>query len=405
MQPQQDLELILAAEFKTGYIIKNYIIANSVKSLPEFTFLSTKIVGNNFTQDGEYFASGVLYGEEVNLKWVSKIPLKERSINLKIDFTQIKNTFNKIKKKESATIQIWQQRGGVPLLATANTAHIHPTSGTSNLSVQGGPAAAGGQASSGQGHGQGSSAQGTWTSNFSPSQYPKFVIFLSSGSEKREGYKSISAVHTDPTPKIIRAPNSETCYFLTIPIVSFRHMIGQFAQCKSGKIEFAVYLSEDEQFGKNLSGVSIRTLKSTGIEIPIIETYGDIGELDDTNEVHTSSSAQAPAPLAIAAANGSAPLNTIDSTVTFTHASTGSTVANVSTGQVAPGSQSAGPKSSNKYFFDYNKIPLFAKLSSVYQEGNVRIYWQEGYHLLIAARIGSFGESCACLYNSYVRVS
>lgn len=305
-QPTQ----ILKAEFKTGYIIRNFVVTNSVRALPELCFNATTINSQNCTTDMEYFASSILFGEEINLKWVSTIPREERDINLRIDYASIKNTFNKIKKKESATIEIGQYRNGTPIKMIKDE------------------------------------TTGKMISTFLPQKYNRFVIYLSSGADKREGYKSISANNVSKLQKEVLIPNinSSECYTLSIPITPFRNMITQFTQCKSGKIELMIHIMETQDYGRIATGLTLRTIKPTGIEIsPIVEKYGDIDELD---------------------------LSSQDTIIT-----------------------------SNKYVFSYDKISHFSKFASVYPDGTVRFYWQEGYHLLISTRIGGFGECSVCLHN------
>lgn len=315
---QEQATQILKAEFKTGYIIRNFVVTNSVRALPELCFNFNTINAQNCTTDSEYFASGILFGEEINLKWISAIPKEERDINLRIDYSSIKNTFNKIKKKESATIEIGQYRNGTPIKMVKDE------------------------------------TTGKLVSTFMPQKYTKFVIYLSSGADKREGYKSISATYANKIQKEVLIPDISSCYVLSVPITPFRNMITQFGQCKSGKIELMIHVMDTEDFGRIATGITLRTIKTTGIEIsPILEKYGEVDELD----------------------------------VSIQDTTTGSITVN----------------GSNKYMFSYDKISHFSKFASVYPDGTVRFYWQEGYHLLISTRIGGFGECSVCLHNDITK--
>ncbi len=203
-----------------------------------------------------------------------------------------------------------------------------------------------------------------------PRSSSEFNIYIScgDGGDGREGIKSVHACRSDKSQFMISSPNPSEAFLLIIPIKSFRRMIESFAKCKKQTIRFHFYANTQIINGLNYKaapGLLITTVASDSI----VEKFGTIP--DEESE------------------------SNLDIIRPPTDATPNIVVIDDQDSVTDP----------NEFTFSSDKIPIFNKLSSMHNEGNVRIYYSPKCHLRIVHRFGAFGECQIFLHNKHVSYS
>lgn len=212
--------------------------------------------------------------------------------------------------------------------------------------------------------------------NFSgPKSSNEFIIYVScgTGGDGREGLRSIAATRTDPDNTRIKYPQHYQSSMLVVPVRAFRQMIDSFAKCKKESIKVRFYQNQETNGRPGI----LLTTDVMGHSGGIIEKYGDVPD----------EGARGPGQQPYAALTDIR----IDESAVVRPASSSKLVIEVEK-----------PPVPNEFTFSADKIPIFAKLASMHNEGNVRIWYQPGCHLRVAHRYGAFGSTELCLHNQYV---
>lgn len=201
----------------------------------------------------------------------------------------------------------------------------------------------------------------------------EFVIYVScgTGGEGREGICTIAATRTIPEETIIRYPPPDTMSMLVVPVKYFRQMVDSFTKCKKEYIKIRYYTNDEETEQGTIKGTPGFKMKS---DSGIFEKYGEIPDEDNVDNNLWSSN--------------DFPQINFDENHVVRHGS-------------APLIEIEEIPDPNEFSLEADKIPIFAKLASMHNEGNVRIQYQKGCHLRIAYRYGAFGEAEICLANCH----
>lgn len=216
-----------------------------------------------------------------------------------------------------------------------------------------------------------------------PGSSSEFIIYVScgGGGYSREGVQSIAASREhNQDLALIKQPNPQNSSLLVIPIKTFKQMIESFSKCKKISIKISFFSGGQEIVDgikyDNSPGI-IFTTDMTGDNPSgaILEKYGDVPDTD------TGAPISGPDP----------------NLLNFNNRS----VVNFNNSRVKLDLEHK-PLEPNEFLFDADKIFNFNRLASMHNEGNVRIYYQEGCHLRISHRFGGFGECELNLHNSYV---
>lgn len=211
-----------------------------------------------------------------------------------------------------------------------------------------------------------------------------FIIYVScgSGGEGREGLKGVQATRTKTDETLIKYPEQHNLSLLVIPIRHFRSMIDSFTKCKKETITIRFYTNSQIINGKEVKGRPgiVMVTDGTSQSSPILEKFGEVPIEESEPTVSVTN---------IQLSNFK-----IDETAIVRMASTGG---------VQPILEIENTTEPNEYTFNADKVPIFAKMASMHNEGNVRIYYQKGCHLRIAHRFGAFGECEICLSNPHVK--
>lgn len=195
-----------------------------------------------------------------------------------------------------------------------------------------------------------------------------FSIYIScgAGGDGREGLRSIAATRARADTTVIRYPTKNECSRLVIPVRSFRQMIDAFAKCKKDSIRIKYFLNNDRP------GIVLTTDVAAHAG-GIIEKFGEVPDEDTSSAGWSAPALQMK----------------IDESVVVRPTTQSQVIIAVEK-----------PPEPNEFFFTADKVPIFAKLASMHNEGNVRIYYQPDCHLKIAHRYGAFGECEICLSNA-----
>ena len=216
-----------------------------------------------------------------------------------------------------------------------------------------------------------------------PGSSDEFTIFVSCGvgGDGREGLKSVPATREKPDNTLIKYPKGHSSHLLIIPVKQFRSMIDSFSKCKKESILIRFYTNNQ----KDLTGREVRgrpgfviTTEGTSQSGRIFEKFGEVPDEENVQSL------AAPA--------------TQYSNVKIDELS----IVRVATSS-QPVFEIEKIPEPNEYIINADKIGGFNKLSSMHNEGSIRIRYQEGYHLHIAYRFGAFGECEICLYNLHVK--
>lgn len=199
----------------------------------------------------------------------------------------------------------------------------------------------------------------------------EFVIYVScgTGGEGREGVRSIAATRTVPDNTVIRYPKPDLMSMMVIPVKHFRQMVDSFTKCKKEYIKIRYYVNDDEVEMQRIPGFKMQS------DSGIFEKYGEIPDEDNIdNQLWT---------------NNNFTQLAIDESKIVRH------------GSAPPMLEIEELPDPNEFSIAADKIPIFAKLASMHNEGNVRVQYQKGCHLRIAYRYGAFGEAEICLSNGH----
>lgn len=204
-----------------------------------------------------------------------------------------------------------------------------------------------------------------------PNSSNEFIIYVScgTGGEGREGVRSIAATRTVPDNTVIRYPQPENMSMMVIPVKHFRQMVDSFTKCKKEYIKIRYYINNDEDVIRSIPGFKMQS------DSGIFEKYGEIPDEDNMDTQLWVSN--------------SFPQLNIDESKIVRH------------GSVQPMIEIEEMPDPNEFSVATDKIPIFAKLASMHNEGNVRVQYQKGCHLKIAYRYGAFGEAEICLSNRH----
>jgi hypothetical protein len=159
---------------------------------------------------------------------------------------------------------------------------------------------------------------------------------------------------------------------LVVPVKYFRQMVDSFAKCKKEFINIRYYANDVEtEYGalRNTPGFKMKS------DSGIFEKYGEIPDEENVDTTLWSSK--------------SFPQVSIDESKVVRH------------GAAQPLIEIEELPDPNEFSLEADKIPIFAKLASMHNEGNIRIQYQKGCHLRIAYRYGAFGEAEICLSNCH----
>ena len=218
-----------------------------------------------------------------------------------------------------------------------------------------------------------------------PNSSNEFSIYVScgTGGEGREGVRSIAATRCAPDNTLIKYPEKNRSSLLVIPVRSFRQMIDSFSKCKRESIRIKYYPNTRYINGQEIKGRPgiVLTTDVAGHAGGIIEKYGDVPEEDQGN----SKGGWSTPALQLSGVK-------IDESAIIRPANVSQVLIEI---QKEP--------EPNEFFFTADKVPTFAKLASMHNEGNVRIGFQPGCHLKISHRFGAFGESEICLSNLHLK--
>lgn len=218
-----------------------------------------------------------------------------------------------------------------------------------------------------------------------PNSSNDFNIYISSGTggDGREGIRCIAATRTRPDDTLIKYPEKNRSSLMVIPARSFRQMIDSFAKCKKDSIRIKYYMNSRYSNGQEYKGRPgiLLTTDAAGQSGGIIEKFGDVPD-EDPNAAKAGWSTPA---LQLSGVK-------IDESAIVRPTASSQVIIEVEK-----------PPEPNEFSFTADKIQIFAKLASMHNEGNVRIYYQPGCHLRIAHRYGAFGECEICLSNIHVR--
>jgi len=203
-----------------------------------------------------------------------------------------------------------------------------------------------------------------------------FTIYIScgTGGEGREGIQSLAATRVTPSTLFIRPPIMNISNCLTIPIRLFRKMIESFSKTKKQKVKICMYPNKDSS---QRSGILITTNMYGGYSTGSFEKYGEVPD-DPSSTI----------------SNIELPISSVDESQIIRPSSSGVRLVIEVEDDVNP----------NEYIFNSDNITVFTKLASMYNEGNVRIYYQKGRHLCITHRFGGFGECSLFLHNKFIEI-
>jgi hypothetical protein len=205
-----------------------------------------------------------------------------------------------------------------------------------------------------------------------------FIVYVScgSGGEGREGLKSVQATRTKTDDTLIKYPERHNASLLVIPIRHFRSMIDSFTKCKKETITIRFHTNSQIINGKEVKGSPgiVIVTDGTSRSSPILEKFGEVPEEPVPTIQLGNFKIDETAIVKITTTGGAQPILEIEKV--------------------------AEP---NEYIFNADKVHIFAKMASMHNEGNVRIYYQKGCHLRIAHRFGAFGECELCLSNPHVK--
>ena len=199
-----------------------------------------------------------------------------------------------------------------------------------------------------------------------------FTIFVSCGvgGDSREGVKSVPATRVDFVDTLIRIPDKLQCSMLVIPVRQYRSMIDSFTKCKKETIRMIFHTNSRVIDGREIKGNPGLVISTEGSSNcgHVLEKFGEVPEdsssiLPQINNIKIDES----------------------SVVRMTN----------------PGLEIHKAVQPNEYLFDADKVSIFSKLSSMHNEGNVRIEYQYGRHIRIAHRFGAFGECEINLHNDH----
>lgn len=212
-----------------------------------------------------------------------------------------------------------------------------------------------------------------------------FSIYISCGmgGDGREGLRSIAATRSRADDTLIKYPERNRCSLMVVPVRSFRQMIDSFAKCKKESIRIKYFLNNKNVNGQEYKGRPgiVFTTDVAGHAGGIIEKFGDVPD-EDSN---TSKMGWSTPAVQLSGVK-------IDESAVVRPTAPSQIIIEVEK-----------PPDPNEFFFTADKVHIFAKLASMHNEGNVRIYYQPGCHLRIAHRYGAFGESEICLSNIHLR--
>jgi hypothetical protein len=218
-----------------------------------------------------------------------------------------------------------------------------------------------------------------------PNSSNDFNIYIScgTGGDGREGLRSIAATRTRPDDTLIKYPEKNRCSLMVIPVRSFRQMVDSFAKCKKDSIKIKYYLNTKYANGQEYKGRSgiVLTTDAAGQAGGIIEKFGEVPD-EEPSAAKTGWSTPA---LQLSGVK-------IDESAIVRPTAPSQVIIEVEK-----------PADPNEFSFTADKVHIFARLASMHNEGNVRIYYQPGCHLKIAHRYGAFGECEICLSNVHVR--
>jgi hypothetical protein len=210
----------------------------------------------------------------------------------------------------------------------------------------------------------------------------EFTIYVSCGvgGDGREGLKSVPANRVPPDNTLIRYPEKLKSSLLVIPVRQFRSMIDSFSKCKRESILMRFYTNIQHVNGKEVKGRSgfVITTEGTSQSGRIFEKFGEVPD-EDNNQ-----------PMAVPA-------------IQFNNLKIDeSAVVRMGTG-TQPILEIEKIPEPNEYIINADKILAFSRMSSMHNEGNVRIEYHQSHHLRISHRFGAFGECELCLYNPHVK--
>lgn len=213
-----------------------------------------------------------------------------------------------------------------------------------------------------------------------PDSSNDFNIYIScgTGGDGREGLRSIAATRTRSDDTLIKYPDKNRCSLMVIPVRSFRQMVESFAKCKKDSIKIKYYVNTKYSNGK--PGI-VMTTDVAGQAGGIIEKFGDVPDEDSTA---SKTGWSAPA-LQLTGVK-------IDESAIVRPTTSSQVIIEVEK-----------PPEPYEFSFTADKVHIFARLASMHNEGNVRIYYEPGCHLRITHRYGAFGECEICLSNIHVR--
>jgi hypothetical protein len=217
-----------------------------------------------------------------------------------------------------------------------------------------------------------------------PNSSEDFIIFVSCGvgGDGREGLKSVPATRVLVDNTLIKYPKGAGSSLLIIPVKSFRAMIDSFSKCKREQIIMRFYINSQVVNGKEMKGRPgfVITTEGNSPSGRIFEKYGEVPDEDSTQVL----SALPP----VTQFNN---LKIDESSIIRVNAA------------AQPLFEIEKIPEPNEFLINADKIMTFIKMSSMHNEGNIRIRYQKGHHLHIAYRFGSFGENELCLYNPHVK--
>ena len=176
---------------------------------------------------------------------------------------------------------------------------------------------------------------------------------------------------------MIKYPKGYSVNLLIIPIKQFKAMIDAFSKCKKVSILIRFHSNNVKDItGREIKGRPglVITTEGTSQSGRIFEKFGEVPDEENTQALNPTSSLKIDESSIVRVTNSSYPTFEIEKI-----------------------------PEPNEYIIGADKIEIFSKLSSMHNEGSVRIRYLEGYHLHIAYRFGAFGECEICLYNPHVK--
>lgn len=308
-----------------GYILPHYFKALSIRSRPSFIIHPTYLYSENTTPDQKFLHKAYIYGDEIDLKWDTQIPESKRVVCLSFDLKELKKNISRILKKDQASLFIVQNR-------TADNLDKFDEEGSSD----------------------------------------DFTIFVSRGSNDREGLQSIPAIRFRPqTIAVIEPPKSVR---MKIPVKVFRDMMNSFSKCRQDdQVKITFYDAQDNvEPGILLSSSSILNNGN------VVEKCGNIPEQSPIQPIAAIVASQAIDEKAV---------------VVRPQASKGL--------QIVVVDQASVSLQPNEFMIDVDKASYFSNFAGMYNEGTVRIYYAPNCDLRFAFRFGPYGEQNIYINNSF----